>query len=104
MKKTYTYSIAVLMLTLLKSIELIAQCPANVTITNGTGTWVNTASTTATVRITAVGAGGGKNTATTCSGGTANSGGSGATMVGQFTVASGATLYIIAGQAAMSLS
>ena len=82
---------------------IVAQCPSNLTVTDGnTGTWVNTTSGIATVRITAVGAGGGKNTGVSFPGdGQVNTllGGSGATMVGTFTVAAGASLFLIAGKA-----
>ena len=76
----------------------LAQCPAGLTVTAGnTGTWVNTSGSPVTVRITAVGAGGGKNTANNCTGGTSFNGGSGASMRGDFTVAAGASILLIAG-------
>ena len=83
---------------------LTAQCPANKTVSaTGTSTWVNTSSTAATVTITAVGAQGGKNTATTGTGSSlTQKGGSGANMSGRFTVAAGATLNIIVGQAGLN--
>lgn len=77
-----------------------AQCPANLSVSNGaTGTWVNTSSGTATVRITAIGGGGGKNTATP-NDGQVNTlqGGAGATIIGTFTVAPGASIFVVAGE------
>lgn len=88
---------------LLTTATLLAQCPANLSVSNGsTGTWVNTASGVATVRITAVGAGGGKNTQVNYGDdgqvGTLN-GGAGATIIGTFTVAAGASVFVISGKA-----
>lgn len=82
--------------------KITAQCPANLSISNGaTGTWVNTSGGSATVRITAIGGGGGKNTNITLpADGQVNTlfGGSGATMIGTFVIPAGATLFAIAGQ------
>ncbi len=73
-------------------------CPANLAVTNGnTGTWVNTSGATVNIRIAAVGAGGGKNTGT--NNGAVNTffGGSGASIAGDFTVAPGESVFLIAG-------
>lgn len=79
---------------------LYAQCPADLTVSNGaTGTWTNTTSLVATVTITAVGAGGGKNNTTSClNPSTSELGGSGATVIGTFLVGPGKSLFAIAGE------
>ncbi|HLO53705.1 MAG TPA: T9SS type A sorting domain-containing protein [Saprospiraceae bacterium] len=88
---------------LLLPFSLYSQCPSNLTVTNGnTGTWVNSTTGVATVRITAIGAGGGKNTVVSLPGdGQVNTlfGGSGANISGTFTIPAGATVLLIAGAA-----
>jgi hypothetical protein len=93
----------ILFFNIILTFSLKAQCPNSMTVTNGsTGTWVNTTAGVATVRITAVGAGGGKNTMISFPGdGQVNTlfGGSGANISGTFTIPAGATLLLIAGAA-----
>jgi len=92
--------ILLLLVFIVLSFSTFAQCPTQLTVTAGnTGTWVNTSSGTATVRITAVGGGGGKNTGNNCTGATTFTGGGGATIQGEFTVAPGASIFLIAGAA-----
>ncbi|MBX7242903.1 MAG: hypothetical protein K1X92_14270, partial [Bacteroidia bacterium] len=104
--KLYLLKVSFLGLSLFLSTFLAAQCPADLNVSNGnTGTWTNTTGGDATVRITAVGGGGGKNTAVNFPGqgqvGTLF-GGSGATMIGTFVVPPGVTLFAISGQAGVS--
>jgi Secretion system C-terminal sorting domain len=99
MKKIIYFKCLTLILLCWVSLNLNAQCPSPVTVTGTTGTWVNTSGKAATVQIVAKGADGGKNTTTFAGGATNQNGGSGATIQGNFTVAAGATLFIIAGTA-----
>lgn len=95
---------SLILLALIFNSILYAQCPADLTVTNGlTGTWTNTTSMMATVSITAVGAGGGKNTTTSCLNPTTSElGGSGATVIGTFLVGPGNSLFAISGEPGFS--
>ena len=80
------------------SAALMQACPANMTVTNGsTGTWVNTSPSAVNIRITALGAGGGKNTGTNSGAVNTLFGGSGASITGEFIVAPGESVFLIAG-------